>query len=152
MLICRWHNIGISHWVRQVFGKGDQRPQNPGRFCETNSPIQQFLKKAKLAGHVLQTDLDKCIVLAFEPQESLPVHAFGASAIAVQDARLPAQALAQFLGPAGRTVASAFLLRGVTQPVAVAAGKVFARRVEHCHPLAAPGAGKPAALPAKVAG
>ena len=67
MLICSWHNIGISHWECQVLNKGDQRPQDPGRFCETNSSIQQFLKKAKPAGHVLQTDLDQCIVLAFEP-------------------------------------------------------------------------------------
>ena len=91
MLICRWHNIGISHWARQVLGKGDQRPQYPGQFCETNSPIQWLLKKAKPVGHVLQTDLDQCVVLAFEPQESLPVHALGLSTRSVQNASLPAQ-------------------------------------------------------------
>ena len=72
MLICRWHNIGISHWARQVFGKGDQRPQNPGRFCETNSPIQQFLKKAKLDGDVSQADLHQRIVIASQARPRSP--------------------------------------------------------------------------------
>ena len=94
MLICRWHNIGISHWARQVFGKGDQRPQNPGRFCETNSPIQQFLKKAKLDGDVSQADLHQRIVIASQAPVGGPVHALGSAAIAVQDARLPAQPFA----------------------------------------------------------
>lgn len=43
------------------------------------------MKTAQLADHVLQADLDQCIVAAFESQESLPVHAFGLASRSIQD-------------------------------------------------------------------
>ena len=110
------------------------------------------MQEPELSAYVLQADLHQRIVIASQAPVGGPVHAFGSAAIAVQDASLPTQPRAQFLGPARRPVASAFFLRGVAQPVASAAGKVLARRVQHCHPLAASRAGKPAALPAQVTG
>ena len=54
----------FADWAHRM-ADSDSRPRGAGRFCETNSPILQSLKKTELACHVLQTDLDQCIVVAF---------------------------------------------------------------------------------------
>ena len=109
------------------------------------------MQETQLAANVMQADLDQRIVVAFESLVGLPVHAFGFAAVSIQDASLPTQALAQLLGLGGCPVTSPFFLRGVAQPATLAAGEVPARGVKHRHPLAAPWAGKPVALPAQVA-
>ena len=121
-------------------------------FCETDLPLQQLVQEAQLAANVMEAYLHQRIVMAFEPLVGLPVHTFGLVSVAIQNASLPAQALAQLVGLGGCPVACAFFLRGIAQPTTLAASEVPARRVEHRHPFAAPGAGEPMALAAQMAG
>jgi len=44
------------------------------------------VQETQLAANVLQADLQKRIVVAFEPLVGLPVHAFGFATVAIQDA------------------------------------------------------------------
>ena len=104
-------------------------------FCETDLPLQQLVQETQLAANVMQADLHQRIVAAFEPLVSLPVHAFGFAATAIQNASLPAQTFAKLVGAAGCPVACTFFLRGVTQPATLAAGEVPARRFEHVAPV-----------------
>ena len=121
-------------------------------FCETDLPIQQLVQETPLAGNVTEANLHQRIVVAFEPMVGFPVHAFGLAAVAIQDASFPAQAFAQLVGTAGCPVPDTLFLRGIAQPATQAAGEVPARRVVPGYPLAAPGAGKPVALAAQLAG
>ena len=120
-------------------------------FCETDLCLRKLVQEAQLAANVMQAYLHQRVVMVFEPLVGVPVHTFGLATVTIQDASLPAHAVAQLIGFGGGPITNAFLLRGVTQSATLAAGKVPARRVEHRHPLAAPWAGKPVALPAQVA-
>ena len=110
------------------------------------------MQETKLAANISETHLHQCIVLAFDPPVGLPVHAFGLASLHIQDASLPAQPLANLVSFGRCPVPHALLLRGVGQPTTLSAGKVPARRVQHRHSLAAPGASEPVLLPTKVAG
>ena len=53
----------------------------------------QFVQKTQLAANVMQADLYQRIVAAFELLVGLPMHTFGLTTVAIQDACLPAQPL-----------------------------------------------------------
>ena len=56
------------------------------------------MQETQLAGNVVTTHLYQRIVLRLEPPESLPVHRFGLAAIAVSNARHPAQPFSDPVG------------------------------------------------------
>ena len=53
-------------------------------FCETDLSLQQLVQETQLAANVLKAELHQRVVVTFEPLVSLPEHAFGLAAIAIQ--------------------------------------------------------------------
>ena len=47
------------------------------------------MQETQLAANVVKADFHQRIVMAFEPLVGLPVHAFGLTAVAIQDASRP---------------------------------------------------------------
>ena len=129
-----------------------QRPENSIIcFCETDSQIQQSVHETPLSSNFLKTHLYQCIVLAFESLVGRPVHAFGLAAFPIQDASLPAQPLAKLVSFGGRPISNTIFLRGIGQSTTLTASKGAARRIQHCHSLAALWAGEPASLSTQMA-
>jgi hypothetical protein len=97
--------------------------------------------------YVLKADLLQSIMLGLESLVGLPMHTFRLAAAAIQDASLLTQPFANLVSFARCLITNAYFLRGVTQPSTLPSGKVPARRVEHRHPFAVLGAGKPVLVP-----
>ena len=92
-------------------------------------------------------------MLCGQPLEGVPVHPLGFPAIAVEDARLPSQLVADSVRPPRHPVVAWFPLTGVGQLVAVTA-REDAAAVEdrHAPTTTTGGAEEPGAFTAKVAG
>ena len=63
-------------------------------FCETDLRIQQFVQETQLAANVMQADLHQRIMATLYPLVGLPMHTFGLAAVAIQDACVPAEPVA----------------------------------------------------------
>jgi len=92
-------------------------------------------------------------VLRRQSLERVPVHPLGLAAVAVEDARLPAQLVADSVRSSRHPVIVGFPLARIGQLVTVTTGE-DAAAVEDCHPptKTTDGTREPGPFPAKVAG
>ena len=118
------------------------------RYWQRTRPLNRSVGVVPLVAIPPQRMIHKPIMRCVQPFKGAPVHPFGLSAIAIQNARFPAKSIAKFVGLPRGPIVRGLPLASVSQPLAalarehapavVAGSPVLRHGIAHGAPLAAP--------------
>lgn len=97
-----------------------------------HSIIQSFPQQVQPSSHSGQRSLHEGVMLGSQSLEGIPVHPLGLPAVAVEDAWLPPQVVADAVGASCRSVVPDFPPAGVGQLVAMPTGEDAAAECRSC--------------------